>query len=49
MNFRWLEGEARVEKDGKVIKEKFRYDNFGDVAVFQDCFGNELSLTSISA
>lgn len=35
-----------TSKDGKVIKEKFRYENFGDVAVFQDCFGNELSLTS---
>ncbi|MFX1506349.1 MAG: VOC family protein [Promethearchaeota archaeon] len=38
-----------VSKEGKVIKEKFHYANFGDVAVFQDCFGNELSLTSNSA
>jgi predicted enzyme related to lactoylglutathione lyase len=38
-----------ISKDGKVIKEKFQYQNFGDVAVFQDCFGNELSLTSNSA
>ena len=35
-----------TSKNGKVIKEKFRYENFGDVAVFQDCFGNELSITS---
>ncbi len=35
-----------ISKDGKVIKEKFRYENFGYVAVFQDCFGTELSLTS---
>jgi len=38
-----------ITKDGKIIKEKFHYDNFGDVAVFQDCFGTELSLTSKSA
>ena len=37
-----------TSKDGKVIKEKFRYENFGDVAVFQDCYGNELSHTSNS-
>lgn len=41
--------EKVISKDGKVIKEKFRYENFGDIAVFQDCFGNELSLTSNSA
>jgi len=41
--------EKVISKDGKVIKDKFRYENFGDVAVFQDCFGNELSLTSNSA
>jgi predicted enzyme related to lactoylglutathione lyase len=41
--------EKVTSKEGKVIKEKFRYENFGDVAVFQDCFGNELSLTSNSA
>ncbi|MFX0209098.1 MAG: VOC family protein [Candidatus Hodarchaeota archaeon] len=40
--------EKVIRKEGKVIKEKFRYANFGDVAVFQDCFGNELSLTSTS-
>jgi len=38
-----------ISKDGKIIKPKFHYENFGDVAVFQDCFGTELSLTSISA
>jgi len=38
-----------VSKEGKVIKEKFHYENFGDVAIFQDCFGTELSLTSKSA
>ena len=41
--------EKVISKDGKVIKEKFHYDNFGNIAVFQDCFGTELSLTSISA
>jgi predicted enzyme related to lactoylglutathione lyase len=35
-----------ISKDGKVIKEKFHYENFGNVAIFQDCFGTELSLTS---
>ena len=38
-----------ISKEGKVIKEKFHYDNYGSVAVFQDCFGTELSLTSKSA
>ncbi len=41
--------EKVISKDGKVIKEKFYYENFGNVAVFQDCFGTELSLTSNSA
>ena len=40
--------EKVLLKEGKVIREKFHYENFGDVAVFQDCFGNELSLTSVS-
>ena len=40
--------EKVISKDGKVIKEKFHYKNFGDVAIFQDCFGTELSLTSKS-
>ncbi|MFX0207204.1 MAG: VOC family protein [Candidatus Hodarchaeota archaeon] len=38
-----------VSEGGKIIKEKFHFENFGDVAVFQDCFGNELSLTANSA
>ena len=38
-----------TSEGGKVIKDKFQYKNFGDVAVFQDSFGNELSLTSNSA
>ncbi len=41
--------EKVLLKEGKVIREKFNYENFGYVAVFQDCFGNELSLTSVSA
>jgi len=38
--------EKVISKEGKVIKEKFRYENYGDVAVFQDPWGTELSLTS---
>ncbi len=38
-----------ISKEGKIIKEKFHYENFGDVAIFQDCFGNELSLTAKTA
>ncbi|MHA1977616.1 MAG: VOC family protein [Candidatus Hodarchaeales archaeon] len=38
-----------TSKDGKIIKEKFYYENYGSVAVIQDCFGTELSLTSPSA
>jgi predicted enzyme related to lactoylglutathione lyase len=34
------------QEGGKTIKDKFQMVNFGNVAVFQDCFGNELSLTS---
>lgn len=36
-----------VEGEGKIIKDKFKYGKqLGYVAVFQDCFGNELSLFS---
>ena len=38
-----------ISNKGKVIKEKFHYENYGSVAVFQDNSGNELSLTSESA
>ncbi|MHA2364633.1 MAG: VOC family protein [Candidatus Hodarchaeales archaeon] len=34
------------QEDGKIVKDKFSYENLGYVAVFQDCFGNELSLFS---
>ena len=36
-----------VDGEGKIIKDKFKYgERLGHVAVFQDCFGNELSLFS---
>ena len=38
-----------IAQEGKVVKEKFYYKNFGNVAVIQDCFGTEFSLTSESA
>jgi len=38
-----------ASKEGKIIREKFHYENFGDVAVIQDCFGTEFSLMSKSA
>jgi predicted enzyme related to lactoylglutathione lyase len=38
-----------LSKKGKVIKEKFHYENFGSVAVIQDPYGTEISLTSPNA
>lgn len=38
-----------TSQEGKIIKEKFHYENYGSIAVIQDCFGTELSLTSNSA
>jgi predicted enzyme related to lactoylglutathione lyase len=36
-----------VEGEGKIIKDKFKFEGqVGYVAVFQDCFGNEMSLFS---
>ena len=40
--------ESIKREHGKIIKEKFKMGDFGHVAVFQDCFGNELSLFSES-
>ncbi|MFX0118632.1 MAG: VOC family protein [Candidatus Hodarchaeota archaeon] len=36
--------EKVLLKGGKIVKEKYPYGNEEFVAVFQDCFGNELSL-----
>ena len=38
-----------TSQEGKIIKAKFHYENYGSIAVIQDCFGTELSLTSNSA
>ncbi len=34
------------QESGKIVKDKFNLEGLGSVAVFQDCFGNELSLMS---
>ncbi len=41
--------EKVTSKNGKVIKPKFHHEGFGDVAMFQDCFGTELKLSSKSS
>ena len=36
-----------VDAEGKIIKDKFKFDGqVGYIAVFQDSFGNEISLFS---
>jgi predicted enzyme related to lactoylglutathione lyase len=38
--------ERIVQEDGKIVKSKTSAGEMGSFAVFQDCFGNELSLFS---
>ena len=35
-----------TSKKGKVLKAKFHHKGFGDVAMFQDCFGTEIKLSA---